>query len=1186
NVSVGGAPILLDVLRNDYDANNDPIQIWRTRLISGGQVSTTELGGTMAISSGTGPGGRDQILYTPPANGTPGAVDRFYYDVEDDPSLGGALTNFGQVKVTLEPDIRPKEINPASYLADTAEEFSGEVNPVTEQIGQDAGGNDIFRDVWHYGFFNRGTQNFTTTTGQQTDSAVVVGAENSGWIGSGGSRIHKYAMLPGDSYDAAKRWTSNYTGPIVIVYEAARLDEGGNGSQLRVALNGANIWTQSISDSNRQRAGRIELEVEKGATVDFVLDGLGSRTGDWTYWRARILKSTQAKWLDAGSPVAEYRLDIAGTYPAERRIIAVDGSGNDYHASLQGHDSPTAWISAEIENGLRFDGTDDQVNFPQPSELQGSSEFSVSVWVNAEDFTDNCAVLTSINDSDANLSYFGILMAAAADDSPVQFRAHRTAINAPGGSFELNRWIHITGVWKAGETQKLYLDGVEVASNSNPPGGTIDIDRWVMGRDRAIANRFFTGTIDDLALFDRVLSPAEITAIYQQSRYKEFYDGVDDFKDEASPLPGNGAEEVTISAWVRASSLDDNRGIVTSYNSDDPNRSYFGLLVGPESAGRPAQFRAHRELVNALPGSFPIGEWSHIVGVWKAEEEQSLYIDGTKVAENNDPPSGSIDIERWITGRDRLINGRFFDGSISEQLIMPRAMNAGEVQELYEVGLLNYPATQGFIEQAGQIGTQSGSMEEASGILMTTTRGSGIGGTSDTFFFASRTHRGDGEVTVRLDGLNETGSGAKSGVMFRTSTEANSPFVYLWQYGDGRLGFRSRASAGATAQTLEQVTHPPTYPLWLRLSRQGNEFFATWSEDQETWQLLGTTTLVMPQDLEVGVAHQSHNSTVSIAHYGDLQLSNVVNTIPDSDLDGLVDAWEIANFGDLNQNASGDFDHDGINNLLERFYGTSPLIPDESPPAPTISRANGTFVSANSVWKYLDDGSNQGTAWREPGFDDSAWALGAQPLGYGEASLGTTVGHGDSIFNRHITTYFRRSFFVDDPNTFTGLNFTVTRDDGVVLYLNGAQKLRSNVPLNFDFQTPASFGVNGGAEGTPINVPVNTSDLVEGWNVLAAEVHQESNTSSDLFFTAEFTGTLPAGVPEGSHLSVKFPRSKDASDWNIIVEVTSDLATWSPVTSPVVVLEDLGATEMVQVFDSVPFNITDRRFIRIRVQAP
>ena len=128
--------------------------------------------------------------------------------------------------------------------------------------------------------------------------------------------------------------------------------------------------------------------------------------------------------------------------------------------------------------------------------------------------------------------------------------------------------------------------------------------------------------------------------------------------------------------------------------------------------------------------------------------------------------------------------------------------------------------------------------------------------------------------------------------------------------------------------------------------------------------------------------------------------------------------------------------------------------------------------------------------------------------------------------------------------------------------------------------------MNGGAEGTPINVPVNTSDLVEGWNVLAAEVHQESNTSSDLFFAAEFTGTLPAGVPEGSHLSVKFPRSKDASDWNIIVEVTSDLATWSPVTSSVVVLEDLGATEMVQVFDSVPFNITDRRFIRIRVQAP
>jgi hypothetical protein len=33
-----------------------------------------------------------------------------------------------------------------------------------------------------------------------------------------------------------------------------------------------------------------------------------------------------------------------------------------------------------------------------------------------------------------------------------------------------------------------------------------------------------------------------------------------------------------------------------------------------------------------------------------------------------------------------------------------------------------------------------------------------------------------------------------------------------------------------------------------------------------------------------------------------------------------------------------------------------------------------TFVPTGSTWRYLDNGSNQGTAWRVVVFDDSTWA--------------------------------------------------------------------------------------------------------------------------------------------------------------------------------------------------------------------
>src|SRR5687767_9904937 len=49
------------------------------------------------------------------------------------------------------------------------------------------------------------------------------------------------------------------------------------------------------------------------------------------------------------------------------------------------------------------------------------------------------------------------------------------------------------------------------------------------------------------------------------------------------------------------------------------------------------------------------------------------------------------------------------------------------------------------------------------------------------------------------------------------------------------------------------------------------------------------------------------------------------------------------------------------------------------------------LIAARSVWKYLDNGSDQGTAWRAPGFDDSDWESGPAELGYGDGDEATRV---------------------------------------------------------------------------------------------------------------------------------------------------------------------------------------------------
>jgi len=72
--------------------------------------------------------------------------------------------------------------------------------------------------------------------------------------------------------------------------------------------------------------------------------------------------------------------------------------------------------------------------------------------------------------------------------------------------------------------------------------------------------------------------------------------------------------------------------------------------------------------------------------------------------------------------------------------------------------------------------------------------------------------------------------------------------------------------------------------------------------------------------------------------------------------------------------------------------------------------ADSTFVKFGAYWKYLDNGSDQGTAWQAPAFNDASWAGGPAQLGYGDGSERTVVGYGPSAAHKYITTYFRRAF--------------------------------------------------------------------------------------------------------------------------------------------------------------------------------
>lgn len=170
-----------------------------------------------------------------------------------------------------------------------------------------------------------------------------------------------------------------------------------------------------------------------------------------------------------------------------------------------------------------------------------------------------------------------------------------------------------------------------------------------------------------------------------------------------------------------------------------------------------------------------------------------------------------------------------------------------------------------------------------------------------------------------------------------------------------------------------------------------------------------------------------------------------------------------------------------------------------------------TLIPLGSAWKYSDAGVALPIEWRQPAYDDSAWKEGAAQLGYGDGDETTTIDGGPSS-DRHRTAYFRRSFDVVDPDAIGSLTVRLLRDDGAVVYVNGVEVFRKNMPAG-------TIGYGTLASGTAENA-VDVEDLgpdvlVAGVNVIAVEVHQASADSSDLSFDLALSAALAPPVSGG-----------------------------------------------------------------------
>jgi len=164
-----------------------------------------------------------------------------------------------------------------------------------------------------------------------------------------------------------------------------------------------------------------------------------------------------------------------------------------------------------------------------------------------------------------------------------------------------------------------------------------------------------------------------------------------------------------------------------------------------------------------------------------------------------------------------------------------------------------------------------------------------------------------------------------------------------------------------------------------------------------------------------------------------------------------------------------------------------------------------TVIYDYQTWNYLVGTYEPDAAWRTLSFNDNNWLQGPGGIGYGDNDDGTDISDATG-FEPPLSLYLRKKFEIFDTARISDLILNVDYDDAFVAYINNIEIARANIGISGDHpaynQTAYVYREAQMYQGLVpeyFTCSMNIKDiLVEGENILAIQVHNFNNTSSDM----------------------------------------------------------------------------------------
>ena len=591
--------------------------------------------------------------------------------------------------------------------------------------------------------------------------------------------------------------------------------------------------------------------------------------------------------------VAWWKLDDDGSG------IVVDSSGYNHHGTI--HDDPQ-YVPGYDGDALEFDGSGDYVRMDGYKGVLGSNPFTITAWIRT---ATNGQMISWGNTGSAHKVEFRV--------NAGRLRCDTNGGNVQGDTNILDdQWHHVAvsvienATISSGDVT-LYLDGQDdtrISSDTEVFDIESNYDVKIGQMYDLSSSRWFVGAIDDIRIYDKVLTPEEITKAMMGDPRLAWgpspADGSTANIDLAKPLvwtPGDGAVKHDVyfgsdEQTVFYADVSDVSGI---YRSRQDANSY----TPPDALDYNQTYYWRVDEVEADDTEVNKGRvWSFTVADFIIVDDFEAYDAGDNqiwFAWYDGLGFGAPDVPPYFAGNGTgSAVGEENTASFTEETIvhwggqsMPLTYNNNKqgFQPYSEVGM-TLSSRQDWTAQGvkalslwfrGYPASVGSFAEGPAGTYTMTARGTDIWDTSDEFHFAFKELSGPGSIIARVESVRNSNNWAKAGVMMRDTLDPDSRHAMMVVTPAQGVSFQRRSTTGDVS--FETTIADIPAPQWVKIERDmGGNVTASYSENGTLWTQVGSELVTMNAPVYVGLALTSHNINITCeATFSNVQITGSVS---------------------------------------------------------------------------------------------------------------------------------------------------------------------------------------------------------------------------------------------------------------------------------------------------------------------